>query len=189
MAGPPVDIVDELQQAWKLERPDVDVSWIGVVGRVIGVARRLTLYRDRVLTEAGLDFPTLDIVTTLRRAGSPYVLPVGELQRASLVTAGAISQRLDRVEAAGLVRRYLDKDDRRRVYVGLTPDGAAVADRGLELLQEREAPLLRIFSRAEAQTLERLLKRWLLALDDLQGPIAVHPPRRAAPPNLDPPQR
>ncbi|WP_157868666.1 MarR family winged helix-turn-helix transcriptional regulator [Streptomyces caatingaensis] len=173
------DHVDDIQSAWAAELPDLDVSSIGVIGRVLELARRLERHRALVLAELGTDFPTLDVISALLRSGPPYRLSAGTLQRASLVTAGAISQRLERVKAAGLVRRVVDPVDKRRTVVALTPAGKRLADRALRELMEREGSLLDVYTPEEHRQLTALMRRWTVWFDRTAGPANVHPPRAA----------
>src|SRR5919206_4149666 len=106
------DGVDRVIDAWRRERPDIDVSSIGVLTPALLIGRHLSRARERALRELGTDTPTLDVLATLRRAGAPYRLRTSEIESATSVTAGAVSQRLDRLEARGLVRRERDGEDK-----------------------------------------------------------------------------
>lgn len=158
------DAVDGILAAWALERPDVDVSSIAVIGRVLEIAHRVDRNRQAVVAAHGSDLATLDVMTTLRRSGAPYELGVGELQRASLVTTGAITQRLDKIERARLVRRRVEPSDRRRVLVKLTADGHRLVDVLLVAVMDSERRLLAAFSTEEQDLLQALLRRWTVAL-------------------------
>jgi DNA-binding MarR family transcriptional regulator len=159
------DIADRIQEAWQRERPDLDVSSIGVLTRVVRIARHLDRARARELREIGTDAATLDVLATLRRAGGPYTLTAGELQRTALVTSGAVSQRLDKLERAGFVRRISDVRDGRLVQVELTKKGLREVDRIVEELMLREAQLLEPLTSREQEQLEKLLRRWLLSFE------------------------
>jgi DNA-binding MarR family transcriptional regulator len=160
------DHVDSLMAAWRRERPDIDVSSIAVLTRALLIGRRLQKARDRALRELGTDTPTLDVLATLRRAGSPYRLRTSEIEAATLVTAGAISQRLDRLEARGLVRRIRDDRDKRVIHISLTTHGRELVDGVVAGLMEREELLLTPFPERDRRTLERLLTRWLRWLEE-----------------------
>jgi len=159
------DTVDEIQAAWKRERPDLNASSIGIITRLWRLAHHLDVARAQTLAALGTDASTLDALATLRRSGPPYRLTAGELQRRSLVTAGAISQRLDKLEEAGLVRRQRDRDDRRIVHISLTPRGRRLADRVFAAIMEQEQRMLGSLAGAERDRLETLLKRWLTAFE------------------------
>src|ERR671934_2396567 len=155
------DRVDGVIDAWRRERPDIDVSSIAVLTRALLIGRHLQKARDRALRELGTDTPTLEVLATLRRAGTPYRLRTSEIEAASSVTAGAISQRLDRLEARGFVRRTRDDVDKRVIHISLTKKGRDLIDAVVAGLMEREELLLTPFNERERKTLERLLTRWL----------------------------
>ena len=159
------DRVDEIQAAWRRERPDIDVGSIAILTRALLIGRHLQKARERALRELGTDTPTLDVLATLRRAGPPYRLRTSEIETASPVTAGAISQRLDRLEQRGLVRRRRDQTDRRVIHVSLTGEGRRLIDGIVAGLMQKEDALLTPLSERERASLERLLTRWLRWLD------------------------
>jgi DNA-binding MarR family transcriptional regulator len=156
------DGADKIQRAWQRERPDVDNSSIGIVTRIWRLARYLDRARAEALAALGTDPTTLDALATLRRAGAPYRLTAGELQERSLVTPGAISQRLDKLEQAGLVRRERDTDDRRVVHIALTDRGRGLVDRVFAGVMDYERDLLAPLSPAEQAALTGILRRWLV---------------------------
>jgi DNA-binding MarR family transcriptional regulator len=155
------DVADRIREAWVRERPDLDFSSIGILTRLVRISRHLQRARSVELAAIGSDASMLDLLATLRRAGKPYRLTPGELEQASLVSAGAISQRLDRAERQGLVRRTRDEGDRRVFHVELTGAGRAEVDRVVAELMERESELLQPLTEEERRLLEQLLKRWL----------------------------
>jgi DNA-binding MarR family transcriptional regulator len=163
------DRVDEIQAAWRRERPDIDVGSIAVLTRALLIGRHLQKARDRALRELGTDTPTLEVLATLRRAGDPYRLRTSEIEAATSVTAGAISQRLDRLEARGLVKRERAAGDKRVIHVSLTKKGRDLIDAVVAGLMEREELLLEPFSDSERKTVERLLTRWLRWFEDGDG--------------------
>src|ERR671927_218025 len=160
------DRVDGVIAAWRRERPDIDVSSIAVLTRALLIGRQLQKARDRALHELGTDTPTLEVLATLRRAGAPYSLRTSEIEAATSVTAGAISQRLDRLEARGFIRRARDNGDKRVIHVSLTRSGRNLIDAVVARLMAREEQLLAAFDERERKTLERLLTRWLRWFED-----------------------
>jgi DNA-binding MarR family transcriptional regulator len=162
------DRVERVMAAWRRERPDIEVSSIAVLTRVLLIGRHLQKARDRELRELGTDTPTLEVLATLRRCGVPYRLRTSEIEAATSVTAGAISQRLDRLEARGFVRRTRDDGDKRVIYVSLTKTGRELIDAVVAGLMAREELLLTPFNERERKTLERLLKRWLNWFEERQ---------------------
>jgi DNA-binding MarR family transcriptional regulator len=160
------DRVDIVIDAWRRERPDIDVRSIAILTRALLVGRHLQRARDRALRELGTDTPTLEVLATLRRAGAPYRLRASEIEAATSVTAGATSQRLDRLEAHGLVHRRRDDVDKRVIQVSLTKQGRDLIDNVVARLMVWEEELLAPFDDRERRTLERLLTRWLRWFDD-----------------------
>lgn len=122
------DHVDAILAQWAAERPDLDVSPMAVVGRLSAVARLVDGRLKNNFARHGLDGPGYDVLATLRRTGEPYRLTPGELMRTAMVTSGAITQRLDRLETRGLVRRNAADGDGRSVHVTLTADGRALVE-------------------------------------------------------------
>lgn len=160
------DGVDEIAQAWQRERPGTPVGSIGVLTRIRRLAKLLEDDRRRTLARLGIDAATLDLLSTLRRAGPPYQLSPGQLADRSLVSAGAISQRLARAEGAGLVARVRSGEDGRSVLVTLTLDGHALVERTVDDLLRHEETLLAPLTDGQREQLARLLRELLGGLTD-----------------------
>src|ERR1700729_2037491 len=142
-ARPPLrDEVDELVAQWGAERPDLDVEPLQVLSRVSRLARHLDRARTAAFAAHGLQAWEFDVLSALRRQGPPYQLSPGALLRATLVTSGTMTNRIDRLAGAGLVRRPPDPLDKRGVLVTLTERGRTVADAALADLLQRERKLL-----------------------------------------------
>jgi DNA-binding MarR family transcriptional regulator len=172
------DRVDRVISSWRRERPDIDVSSIAVLTRALLIGRHLEKARDRALRELGTDTPTLEVLATLRRSGAPYRLRTNEIEAATSVTAGAISQRLDRLEARGFVKRERDAGDRRVIHVGLTKKGRDLIDAVVAGLMQREDVLLTPLTERERETLERLLRRWLRWFEEEGSGVGTHAARQ-----------
>jgi DNA-binding MarR family transcriptional regulator len=155
------DGIDRVERAWRRERPDIDVSSVGIVSRIWRVSRHLERERKERLAELGTDRVTLDVLAMLRRSGPPYRRTAGELTHASLITSGGVSQRLEKLERAGMVTRHIHAEDRRRIDVELTPAGMRLVDSVLSELMEHESKLLDELSDEEKDDLRRTLKRLL----------------------------
>lgn len=160
------DDVDRVESDWRRERPDIDVGSIGIVSRIWRVGRHLEQQRKAQLDEVGTDRGTLDVLAMLRRSGPPYRRTAGELTRNALITSGGVSQRLDKLERAGLVTRHVDTSDRRRVDVELTAAGVHLVDSVLADLMDHDS---RVLSTAltvpEQDRLRQLLRKLLLTLE------------------------
>ena len=154
----PADPVDRLLAQWRRERPDLDTSPMAVVGRVSRVARRVDLAQRETFARYELDPPAFDVLATLRRSGDPFALTAGDLMRSAMVTSGAITQRLDRLETRGLVRRRPHPGDGRVVLVTLTPTGRELVDRVLPDHLATEERLLAALTPEQRATLAGLLR-------------------------------
>ncbi|MDS1272116.1 MarR family transcriptional regulator [Lipingzhangella sp. LS1_29] len=159
------DEVDGLVEAWRTERPDLDVSPLHVLSRVSRLARHLDRARRTVFTESDLEPWEFDVLSELRRAGPPYVLSPGRLLRATMVTSGTMTNRIHRLEHAGLVQREPDPADRRGVLVQLTQRGRERVDAALVHLLEHEETILGELSESDRDVLASLLRSVLSPLD------------------------
>ncbi|CAL9464830.1 hypothetical protein SUDANB95_02698 [Actinosynnema sp. ALI-1.44] len=156
------DAVADVVAQWQRERPDVDFGPIAVVGRLMRLSRLWDKEIKDSLARHGVDPGEFDVLGTLRRSGEPYRLSAGEILDASLVTSGAITLRIDRMEAKGLVERVRDRDDRRVVRVQLTAKGLAVIDNVIPHHLATEDGLLRALEPAGRERLADLLSTLLV---------------------------
>jgi DNA-binding MarR family transcriptional regulator len=161
-----VDHVGRIQAQWERERPDLDVAPQGVYGRLHRLADRLRDELEVEFRRFGLGEGEFDVLAALRRAGEPYELAPGELARHTMVTSGAATKRIDRLEAAGLVSRRISDDDHRGRVIALTDAGKRVIDDAFSAHMANEHRLMATLSAREAQDLERLLAKWLAAFED-----------------------
>ena len=166
MAAEPLwDEVDDLVAAWRAERPDLDVEPLQVLSRVTRLARHLDRARRAAFASHGLELWEFDVLSALRRQGPPYQLSPGALLRTTLVTSGTMTNRIDRLEEAGLVNRSPDPQDKRGVLVTLTAKGQARVDSALADLLTSEQALLAPVPAEARHTLARLLRTLLAPLD------------------------
>ncbi|WP_028652100.1 MarR family winged helix-turn-helix transcriptional regulator [Nocardioides halotolerans] len=161
-----MDHVGRIQAQWERERPDLDVAPQGVYGRLHRLADRLRDELEVEFRRFGLGEGEFDVLAALRRAGEPYELAPGELARHTMVTSGAATKRIDRLEAAGLVSRRISDDDHRGRVIALTDAGKRVIDDAFSAHMANEHRLMATLSAREAQDLERLLAKWLAAFED-----------------------
>lgn len=159
------DEVDDLVAAWRQQRPDLDVEPLQVLSRVSRLARHLDIARRSAFASHGLESWEFDVLSALRRAGPPFQLTPGALLRATLVTSGTMTNRIDRLAASGYVRREPDPRDRRGVLVTLTEGGREVVDAALEDLLAGERKLLAGLDEGQRRTLSRLLRTLLAPFD------------------------
>ncbi|MBD2892845.1 MarR family winged helix-turn-helix transcriptional regulator [Actinomadura nitritigenes] len=159
------DEVDRLVAAWQAERPDLDVRPLQVLSRVSRLARHLDRARRAVFAAHQVESWEFDVLTALRRAGSPYQLSPGQLLRATLVTSGTMTNRIDRLAAAGLVERHPDPQDKRGVQVRLTEAGLTRVDAAFADLLGREQAILEALTPEQRETLAVLLRTLLIPFD------------------------
>lgn len=151
------------------QRPDVDFEPIAVIGRLMRLSRLWDKAIKDFLTRHGVDSGEFDVLSTLRRSGEPYRLSAGEILNASLVTSGAITLRIDRMEAKGLVERVRDTTDRRVVRVQLTSKGLATIEDLLPHHLAHEADLLGVLDVADRERLAGLLSKLLADCEHRDG--------------------
>jgi DNA-binding MarR family transcriptional regulator len=137
----PVHSPAEIAAAWRRERPATPTESIEIVTPIWRLAKLFADDRSRVLRAAGIDAATLDLLSVIRRSGPPYTLSTREIARRTLVTAGAISQRVARAERDGFVQRTPGTTGRRTVLVKLTAEGHMLIERSVDAVLGREATL------------------------------------------------
>jgi len=158
------DGLDLILEQWGRERPDLDHSPIGVVGRISRLARELEQRLEPVHREHGLEPGWYDVLATLRRSGPPHRLRASEFAQTLMLTSSGTTKRLDRLERAGLVAREPDPDDRRGTLIALTPSGRERVDATVAAHLENERRILEALTGAEQQDLADLLRRLQLGL-------------------------
>ncbi|MFD0685168.1 MarR family winged helix-turn-helix transcriptional regulator [Actinomadura fibrosa] len=171
------DEVDRLVGAWNAERPDLDVRPLHVLSRVSRLARHLDRARRAVFVAHDLESWEFDVLTALRRAGAPYELSPGRLLRATLVTSGTMTNRIDRLAAAGLVERHPDPQDKRGVLVRLTGAGLTRVDAAFADLLDREQAILEGLSPGQRDALADLLRTLLVPFDSDTEARPARPPQ------------
>lgn len=155
------DDVDEIVDAWRRERPDLDPEPLHVFSRLSRLSRRLDLDRATAFAQHDLDGWEFDVLSALRRAGDPYELSPGQLVQQTLVTSGTMTNRVDRLVRRGWVERQPSPVDRRGVLVRLTARGRSAVDAAMGDLLDRERELLADLPRAERAVLTAQLRRLL----------------------------
>lgn len=158
------DGVDMIIEQWRRERPELDHSPIGVIGRVSRLARELELRLETVYAAHGLEPGWHDVLATLRRTGPPYQLRPSEFASTLMLTSSGTTKRLDRLEQAGLITRAPDPADRRGILIRLTDAGRELIDSVTEAHLENERRLLASLTKAEQRELADLLRKLQLGL-------------------------
>ncbi len=160
------DRIDRILAQWRRERPDLDTRPMGLIGRIQRVAAALRPRLDETHEISGLLGESFDVLASLRRSGPPFQLSPTELYREMMLTSGAMTNRIDRLEDAGLVTRRPDPDDRRGTLVRLTPKGKTLIDAATTKHVANEERLLSALTLGEQQQLADILRKLLLSLGD-----------------------
>jgi DNA-binding MarR family transcriptional regulator len=163
------DSIDVIMGQWRRERPDLDLSAMGTFARLMQLSAVLGPAVERVFARHGLRRGEFDVLAALRRSGPPYAVIPSELADAMMMSRAGMTNRIDRLEAAGLVKRSLDPTDRRSFQIALTDAGhrlvdAAVTDHAANITQ-----LISGLSRAERQTLDRILRSLLRTINETRS--------------------
>jgi DNA-binding MarR family transcriptional regulator len=154
-----MDHTSTVHEQWSAERPDLDTSPVLVIGRIHRIANALTPELTAVYARFGLGEGEFDVLATLRRQGAPFELSPGALGERTMVTSGAVSKRLDRLEERGLVERRPSAEDGRGRVVRLTDRGRAVIDEAMTAHAANEARLLAALGERDREQLAHLLGR------------------------------
>lgn len=160
------DRVDEILAEWARERPELDTTAMGVVGRLMLVARLADERLSAPLRERGLERGWFDLLAALRRAGRPYELNPKALMEAVMLSSGGMTKRLDSMERAGLIERRPDPADRRGTLVRLTPAGRRAVDRAVQFHVANEDRLLASLGQDEVRALDGMLRKLLTDLEE-----------------------
>ncbi|MFB7449756.1 MarR family winged helix-turn-helix transcriptional regulator [Streptomyces sp. NPDC056194] len=163
------DAIAAIVDQWKRERPDLDATPMFVIGRLFRLTHALDQQLRPPFAAAGLGSGDFDLLAALRRAGEPYALSAGDLSRTALVTTGAITKRVDRLEARGLVARTVDEADSRGRLITLTAEGVALTDELIAVHLDNQRRLLAGLGADEQAQLADLLERLALTLGASDG--------------------
>src|SRR5919201_3969687 len=180
---PTEDPIEETITAWRRERPGLDLSGMALLARLERVAHRLEEAQDEFFAALGLKPGWPDVLAALRRAGEPYRLTPTRLALDALISTAGMTNRLDRLEQAGLVRRRPDPDDRRGILVELTAKGRELADAAVDAHRGLSKRLLGGLDTRERAQLDQLLRKLLTPLDrpEEAAPARLFPTGRVAP--------
>ncbi|MCD4549058.1 MULTISPECIES: MarR family winged helix-turn-helix transcriptional regulator [unclassified Schaalia] len=159
------DEVDKIVDSWSRQRPDLDTSPMLVLSRISRLARHLDLERRTAFADHDLEPWEFDVLASLRRSGAPFALTPGRLMTELLVSSGTMTNRIDRLEAKGLVERSRESNDRRSITVTLTDKGRDCVDGALMTLLACEQRILSPLSESELELLGNLLRPLLLPFE------------------------
>jgi DNA-binding MarR family transcriptional regulator len=167
------DAVDANLEIWARELPELDLETEGIVERI----HRLERFVDRAMQETldafDVSHGEWKVLANLRRAGPPYRGKPGRLAKRLDLSSGAMTNRLDNMEARGLIRRLDDPDDRRGVIVELTDAGRQLWDTTVAAQAEKESLVDSVLGEPEKRQLNELLRRLMHAFEDVHGPVVT----------------
>lgn len=160
-----MDRTDVAIEQWACERPDLPALPMAVLGRLSEAAERVMRdHLNPLFADAGLQPGEFDVLATLRRSGDPYMLSPTRLYEAAMISSGGMTNRLDRLERAGLIERRPDPDDRRGKLIALTAAGRRVIDETITRHVANEEQLLSVLTTAEQEKLNALLRKLIAGL-------------------------
>lgn len=163
-----LDAVDAILAQWQRERPDLDVSPMGIIGRIGRLSRHLERGIQKTFSEFGLTAGEFDVLATLRRSGQPHQLSPTELFHALMVSSGTMTHRIDRLEKAGLVQRIPDPGDRRGMLIHLTEKGYNLIEKAVEAHVANEHRLLHELEESDRHKLVALLRKLMISFESAQ---------------------
>ncbi len=161
------DLIDELVDQWRLARPDLpdDIfDALATIGRLVRIGTVLAPLLERAFVDQGIGRGEYEVLAALRRLGEPFTATPSAMARLLMLSPGAMTNRLDRLEAVDYLRRAHDPDNRRSVLVTLTPAGRTAADTALEAHLANSKKLLSTINASDRRRLDSSLRRLLTVL-------------------------
>jgi DNA-binding MarR family transcriptional regulator len=159
------DLLDNLINDWKRERPNLDASAMHIVGRIMQLGKKLEKQASNALSSSNIYYTDLDVLATLRRSGIPYQLSPTQLRKSVLITSGAMTALLNRLEKIDLIYRLPDPKDGRVSTAALTKKGVKVINSAIVSRFEVAESAIRVFKKEERKQFARLLKKMLISIE------------------------
>lgn len=156
-----MDAIDKVVSQWADEKPDLDTQPMAIMGRLMRIAKYMESEVAELHKRYDLKLGEFDVLATLRRSGTPFRLTPSELINSMMLTSGAMTNRLDKLEAKSLISRQHSKEDRRSVTVELTQEGLKLIDQIIEEHVGVQTQLVAGLSHEQQTELNVLLKHWL----------------------------
>ncbi|ACJ27441.1 Regulatory protein, MarR [Shewanella piezotolerans WP3] len=160
-----MDDIDKVAAQWNKEKPQLETLPMEIFGRMMRLQKYLEAEIAACHKQYGLTLGEFDVLATLRRSGEPFNLTPSALLSSMMLTSGAMTNRLDRLQAKGLIERVHSTEDRRSVSVGLTDKGFAIIDEAIEEHVRVQHKLVEGLSDTDKPELSGLLKIWLSSFE------------------------
>jgi len=160
-----MDAIDRVVEQWAKEKPELETEPMAMMGRIMRIAKYMETQVAELHKNYDMKLGEFDVLATLRRSGKPYQLTPSELIGSMMLTSGAMTNRLGKLEAKGLISREHSKEDRRSVSVQLTKDGLILIDQMMTEHVEMQKKLVKSLSASQKKNTNQLLKAWLSAYE------------------------
>ncbi|OMO29004.1 MarR family winged helix-turn-helix transcriptional regulator [Vibrio lentus] len=160
-----MDAIDRVVEQWAKEKPELETEPMAMMGRIMRIAKYMETQVAELHKKYDMKLGEFDVLATLRRSGKPYRLTPSELIGSMMLTSGAMTNRLDKLEAKRLISREHSKEDRRSVSVQLTKDGLILIDQMMTEHVEMQKKLVKSLSASQKKNTNQLLKTWLSAYE------------------------
>ncbi|WP_299686331.1 MarR family transcriptional regulator [uncultured Vibrio sp.] len=160
-----MDAIDRVVEQWAKEKPELETEPMAMMGRIMRIAKYMETQVAELHKKYDMKLGEFDVLATLRRSGKPYRLTPSELIGSMMLTSGAMTNRLDKLEAKGLIKREHSKEDRRSVSVQLTKEGLVLIDQMMTEHVEMQKKLVKSLSVSQKKNTNQLLKTWLSAYE------------------------
>ncbi|MDF1814298.1 MAG: MarR family transcriptional regulator [Verrucomicrobiales bacterium] len=161
----PGDRIDTVIGDWNEEKPELETGALGIVLRIQVLEKHLADQLNGAFARLELEWWEYDVLASLRRQGEPYTLNASEIAEGSMLSPGALTNRIDRLLKRNFVERQEDPDDRRRVLISLTPEGVKMADKAAKARFDFAERAVSVLTKRQCEQLDTLLKRLLIDIE------------------------
>lgn len=162
-----MDHIDKIIAQWNKEKPELDVTPMGVIGRIKRLHKHLTCEMEKTFNAHSMNAATFDVLATLRRSGPPYALSPGDMMAATMVTSGTMTNRIDQLTKDGLVERIRNPKDGRAFIISLTKKGFKNIDAAITDHVKTQTRLVSALSKEDSESLNLLNKKFIKNLDEI----------------------
>ncbi|MEM5501589.1 MarR family transcriptional regulator [Ahrensia kielensis] len=162
-----MDEVDLIIAQWAKQRPELNTRPMALIGRLMRVSHVLAAEMGKTFAKHNLNGPSFDVLATLLRSGPPHALSPNDLLATMMITSGTMTNRIDRLEQAGLVKRIQNQNDKRSVLIALTEQGKTLIEKTVTAHVETQEKLVSPLTDEEQATFNKLLIKYLSANENV----------------------